>query len=572
MKAVLCAVNSKFIHSSFAAHILYHHIDKTLLDVDVMEFSINDDMDSILRNLYKSDAEVFLFSVYIFNVEFIKKLIGKLKKIIPACIVILGGPEVSFDAEDFLSRINSADIIIKGEGEYTLNNVLRALYNKADLCGLSNIVYRKGEEIITTREEMNLMNLDDIIFPYNKENLALFKNKIIYYESSRGCPFQCAYCMSSVEKQLRYKSLNKVFNELSFFIENQIPIVKFTDRTFNTDASRAQKIWKFIKDNNTHTTFHFEIAADLLTEENISLLSQMPLAFVQLEAGIQSIKKQTLQAVSRKNDSDKIKSHLKQLTKNANIHIHTDLIAGLPFEDYKDFKKSFNFVYDLHSDMLQLGFLKLLKGSPMMDLLKDGAYVYDEAAPYEIIKNKWISYEDILNLKAVEMMVDKFYNSQSFMNILEHVINKYYEGNAFDFFEQLGIYFRDISSLEKKLSKTNLYEILACFLECKNKYTQTEEALLQFDFLLSNSSLLPKSLYLPQILKSRLYDLLMHNRSVIPSRYASLSYKQLIKHVNVFEFYIHPLTDENAQTFIAFWDFKQSNTKNQRYYTVLNKF
>jgi radical SAM superfamily enzyme YgiQ (UPF0313 family) len=382
MKAILCAVNSKFIHSSFAAHILYHHIDKTLLNVDVMEYSINDDMDSILRNLYQRGTEIFMFSVYIFNVEFVKKLIGKLKKILPSCIIILGGPEVSFNAEDFLSRNNAADIIIKGEGEYTLNNVLQALCNKDDLDGLFNIVFKRGKEIITTQEELHLIDLNDIIFPYNKENLTLFKNKIIYYESSRGCPFKCAYCMSSIEKQLRYKNLDKVFKELSFFIENKIPIVKFTDRTFNTDALRAQKIWQFIKDNNNHTTFHFEIAADLLTEENIALLIQMPSGFVQLEAGIQSINQQTLQAISRKNDLDKIKLYLKRLAKNTNIHIHTDLIAGLPCESYESFKESFNFVYDLHSDMLQLGFLKILKGSPMMDMLKDGAYVYDETAPY----------------------------------------------------------------------------------------------------------------------------------------------------------------------------------------------
>jgi radical SAM superfamily enzyme YgiQ (UPF0313 family) len=571
MKTVFCAINSKFIHSSFAAHILYNHIDKSIADVVISEHSINDDMDLIISNLYESGAKIFLFSVYIFNVEYIKRLIAKLKKISPSFVVILGGPEVSFGCEEFLTQNRAADIIIKGEGEYTLNHVLRAIKNNTDLAGIDNIVFRSCSKLITTSQRPSLMDLDDVIFPYSQKNLAAFKNKIIYYESSRGCPYQCAYCMSSIEKQLRYKSLSKVFEELLFFIENKIPIVKLTDRTFNVDALRAQKIWQFIKENNSCTTFHFEIAADLLTEENITLLMQMPLGFVQLEAGIQTTKEQTLQAINRKCSLEKIAFNLTRLAKNANIHIHTDLIAGLPCESYEEFKKSFNFVYNLHSDMLQLGFLKILKGSPMIDLLKDGGYIYDEIAPYEIIKNKWMRYDDILKLKIIEMMVDKYYNSQSFVNILEHTISGAYNCRAFDFFAQLGGYFHDNAYLEKKLSKTDLYEILVGFLKDKNMYDKTAKSVLQFDFLLSNSSPLPQSLCLVPVIKTQLYELLMNNKSALPDRYAHLSYKQLIKHVNVFEFYLNPLTLRETKTSIAFWDFKQSNTKGHRNFTILNE-
>ncbi|NMC55937.1 MAG: radical SAM protein, partial [Eubacteriaceae bacterium] len=344
MEAIFCAINSKYIHTCLAAHILINHIDKNIFKVDLLQYSINDETDIVLKNIMQSKADIYMFSVYIFNVEFIKKIISKLKKINPACKIILGGPEVSFGSADFLKDNPSTDIIILGEGELILNKLLTAITNNNGFDRINNIVYRQGNEIISTDKTDELINMNDIIFPYNLDNIKCFKNKIMYYESSRGCPYSCAYCMSANDKHLRYKSLEKVFDELTFFIENKVPIIKFTDRTFNADDVRAQKIWQFILENNDCTTFHFEISADILSEDSVSLLNKMPPHYVQLEAGVQSAKQQTLKAVNRKTDLNNLEHNLMRLTEANNMHIHTDLIAGLPYESYDDFKSSFNFV------------------------------------------------------------------------------------------------------------------------------------------------------------------------------------------------------------------------------------
>lgn len=570
MKAVFCAINSKYIHTCLAAHILINHIDKSIFDVDLFEYSINDDIDIILKNITQSNADVYMFSVYIFNVEFIKRIISKLKKINQTCKIILGGPEVSFDCDAFLKNNTSADFIIIGEGELILNKLLTAIKNNDGYHMINNIAYRQRNEIMITDKSDELINMDDIIFPYNSENIKDFKNKLIYYESSRGCPYTCAYCMSANDKSMRYKSLNKIFNELNFFIKNKVPIVKFTDRTFNADDIRAQKIWQFILDNNICTTFHFEISADILSDDSISLLCKMPPNYVQLEAGVQSAKQQTLKAVNRKTDLDNLEHNLMRLTEANNMHIHTDLIAGLPYESYDDFKNSFNFVYRLDSHMIQLGFLKILKGSPLEDIVKDGGYVYDDYAPYEIIKNNWINYDEILKLKLIESLVDRFYNSQSFTHILNYIIENYYKNNEFCFYEQLGDFFNQHHYSDAKISKSQLYYILSNFLIYKNLWNDKTKTLLSFDFLLNNSSPLPKSLYLEEITKNALYELMQNNITALPPAYLNLPYKQLIKHLAVYEFELNPINFETKKTYIAFFDIKQNRINNNKKYVILN--
>ncbi len=570
MKIVFCAVNSKFIHTCLAAHILINHINKKIFDVELFEYSINDEIDIILRNITHSNADVYLFSVYIFNVEFIKRIISKLKKINPSCKIILGGPEVSFVTEDFLKDNPSTDIIILGEGELILGKLLTAIKNGSGFDVIDNIAYRQGNEIISTDKSDELINMDDIIFPYNSDNIKDFKNKIIYYESSRGCPYSCAYCMSANDKYMRYKSLNKVFYELNFFIKNKVPIIKFTDRTFNADDIRAQKIWQYILDNNICTTFHFEISADILSDDSISLLCNMPPNYVQLEAGVQSAKQQTLKAVNRKTDLDKLANNLLRLTEASNMHIHTDLIAGLPYESYYDFKKSFNFVYRLNSHMIQLGFLKILKGSPMENMVKDCGYVYDDYAPYEIIKNNWISYDEILKLKLIESLVDRYHNCQSFTHILNYIINNHYKDEEFNFYEQLGEFFNINFYSDAKLSKPQLYAILNDFLIYKSISDNKTKALLSFDFLLNNSSPLPKSIYLNEITKNALYELMQNNIAELPPAYQNLPYKQLIKHLDVYEFELNPINFEQGKTYIAFFDIKQNCINNNKKFVILN--
>lgn len=569
MKAVFCAINSKYIHTCLAAHILINHIDKSIFDVDLLEYSINDEIDIVLKNITQSNAQIYMFPVYIFNVEFIKKIISKLKKINPVCKIILGGPEVSFDYDEFLKNNPSADFIIIGEGELVLNKLLTAIKNSDGFNAINNIAYRQENEIISTDNIGELISMDDIIFPYNSDNIKYFKNKIIYYESSRGCPYRCAYCMSANDINMRYKSIDKVFNELTFFIENKVPIVKFTDRTFNADDIRAQKIWQFILDNNICTTFHFEVSADILSEESVSLLCKMPLNYVQLEAGVQSAKQQTLKAVNRKTNLDRLAFNIMRLTKANNMHIHTDLITGLPYETYDDFKSSFNFVYRLNSHMIQLGFLKILKGSPMEGMVKDGGYVYDDYAPYEIIKNNWISYDEILKLKLIEWLVDRYHNSQSFTHILSYITQNYCKNNEFGFYEQLGEFFNKHLYSDTKMSKSQLYTILNDFLVYKNISDNKTKALLSFDFLLNNSSPLPQSLYLKELTKSELYDLIQNNVSNIPEIYKALPYKQLIKHLNVYMFDINPINTEQKNIYIAFFDIKQNAIGNAKVYKIL---
>jgi len=568
MKTVFCGVNSKFIHTCLSAHILINHIDKKISDTVLLEYSINDNIDIVLKSLYEQAADVYLFSVYIFNVEIVKRIISKLKKILPYSVIILGGPEVSFDADKFLINNPSADIIVLGEGERTLNNLLAALAGNSDLRNVNNIAFKKGDKAEFTKRDDVLLNMDDIIFPYNEYNIKHFKNKIIYYESSRGCPYRCAYCMSANEKHLRYRSLDKVLIELMFFISHKVPIVKFTDRTFNADSMRAQRIWQIIMDNNICTTFHFEIAADILSEDNLALLKQMPSGFIQLEIGIQSIKAQTLLSVNRKCDLDKLQYNITELTKKDNIHIHTDLIAGLPYESYNEFKKSFNFVYSLNSHMIQLGFLKILKGSPMADMAEEYQYCYDEYAPYEIIKNKWISYDEILKLKAAESIIDKYHNSQSFKNILTY-LKDYYKNNVFELFEQIGEFFNINGVFNKNLSKVELYSLLVSFLKHKNLYNKLAKSLIAFDFILNNSCRFPQEFSIEKVTKNKLYDVIHANTSAIPEIYKDLSYKQLIKHVNVFEFEINPVNYETKKTYIALWDIKQNDAKKQSYYAIL---
>ncbi|NLY71672.1 MAG: B12-binding domain-containing radical SAM protein, partial [Clostridiales bacterium] len=426
MKAVICGVNSKYVHSSFTAYTLKANVVVEGVELDIVEFSINDISENCLRNLYKYKADVYLFPVYIFNILYLARIFSNLKKVLPNCLIVAGGPEAEYGVEIFMRKHCSVDIVAKGEGELVLPCLLSAIQNGEELDKVNNIAYRKNGRIIYTVESGERMRMDELIFVYNEENIQRFDNKILYYEASRGCPYRCIYCLAALDNTVRYKSLDKIKEELTFFIDHEVSVVKFTDRTFNANEEIAAAVWQFIKENNKKTMFHFEIAADILTPQLMTLLKEMPSGYLQVEAGIQSAKKETLLASLRSSDLTKIEHNLKQIAGQANIHVHIDLIVGLPYERYDDFKASFNYAYNIGANMLQLGFLKVLKGSPIEGRLEDGAYVYEEDAPYEIISNKWILFEEILRIKALEFVLDKYHNSGDFFQTLPYIIKTFY--------------------------------------------------------------------------------------------------------------------------------------------------
>lgn len=420
MKILLAACNAKYIHSNLAVYDLKAYSSDYDEHVILREYTINQPKDEILKDIYSSGADVVCFSCYIWNISFVRELIRDLVKILPKTAFWAGGPEVSYDAEKFLTEMPEMTGVMVGEGEKTFHDLLEFYIDGKDsLEEISGIAYRTGDKIIHNgwRE---LMDLSAIPFVY--EHLEEFENRIIYYESSRGCPFSCSYCLSSIDKKLRFRDLELVKKELQFFLDHRVPQVKFVDRTFNCKHEHAMTIWKYILEHdNGVTNFHFEISADLLREEEMELMSQMRPGLIQLEIGVQSTNPETIRAIHRHMDLKKLEHCVNRVHSFRNIHQHLDLIAGLPYEDYDTFHQSFNDVYQMKPDQLQLGFLKVLKGSLMQKEAEVYGIVYKEKEPYEVLSTNWLTYGEVLKLKMVESMVEVYYNSGQFWHTLEYL-------------------------------------------------------------------------------------------------------------------------------------------------------
>ena len=407
MKIILAACNAKYIHSNLAVYDLQAYARQYQQHILLKEYTINQQKDEIMKDLYEEKPDVICFSCYIWNISFVKELAEDLKKVLPSVPFWAGGPEVSFDAEAFLAANPAFDGVMVGEGEETFLE-LAGYYvdHRKSLEQIRGIAFRKENQVLHNgwRE---IMDLSKVPFPY--KDLQDFDHRIIYYESSRGCPFSCSYCLSSVDKKLRFRSLDLVRKELQFFLDHKVPQVKFVDRTFNCKHDHAMAIWKYIVEHdNGVTNFHFEIAADLLREEELELMATMRPGLIQLEIGVQSTNLQTLEAIHRKTDFLRICQIVERIHSFGNIHQHLDLIAGLPYEDYDSFHHSFNDVYALRPQQFQLGFLKVLKGSLMKQMEKEYGIVHKEKEPYEVLSTNWITYEDVLNLKKVENMVEVY--------------------------------------------------------------------------------------------------------------------------------------------------------------------
>ena len=463
MKILLVACNAKYIHSNLAVYDLQAYASDYADHIVLKEYTINQQKDDIMRDIYLEHPEVVCVSCYIWNLSFVKELMADLIKILPDADFWAGGPEVSYDAEKFLTENSEFKGVMVGEGEETFKE-LAGYYvekNPQDLKDMTGICYRDGDQIIHNGWRQ-IMDLSSIPFIY--KDLSEFKNRIIYYESSRGCPFSCSYCLSSIDKKLRFRDTETVKKGLQFFIDNKVPQVKFVDRTFNCKHDHAMAIWKYINEHdNGVTNFHFEISADLLREEELQEMSTMRPGLIQLEIGVQSTNPDTIKAIHRTMDFEKLKGIVDRIHSFGNIHQHLDLIAGLPYEDYDSFRHSFNDVYALKPQQLQLGFLKVLKGSHMMEMCREYGIVYKTQEPYEVLSTKWLDYDHVLKLKTVENMVEVYYNSGQFQNTLEYLENFFQD--AFSIYERLGSFYMEKGYGDVSHTRMRRYEILLEFLE-----------------------------------------------------------------------------------------------------------
>ncbi len=500
MRTVIVSLNSKYIHSSLAAWYLKAACDSRCGEVIVFESTINEHPDRIMSAVYGYKPDVIAFSCYIWNIEMVLELAENLKKVLDNPVIILGGPEVSFDSADILDRYPFVDFILSGEGEISFPRLLVMLQggrgNFDDIEGLNR---RENGKVISDGRYAVVKNLSEIPSPYSDEMLENVKDRIVYYESSRGCPFSCSYCMSSILSGVRYFPLERVYADLEKLVSHGVRQIKFVDRTFNCNPARACEIFKHIMtrfgDLNRSVNFHFEAAADLFSDEMLELLAEAPEGLIQFEIGIQSTNTATLEAVSRKSDLGKAFENIRKLLERNNIHIHLDLIAGLPHENPGLFRKSFNEVYGMFPHHFQLGFLKLLKGSEIRKQAREHGYRFKSRPPYEVLENNYMRYGDIVELKQIEELVERYHNSGKFRHTLSYLFAAglgHGDGSLvppYEFYRELAQYCARNGFLDRAVSARELYGIMLDFAKDTGRYdVRVLNELLKLDFLSSDRS------------------------------------------------------------------------------------
>lgn len=487
MKFLLVAVNAKYIHSNPAVYSLKRFAGEYTDAVEIAEYTINNRMEDILGDIYRRKPDVIGFSCYIWNIGMVEKLMGELHKLLPKLPVFLGGPEVTYDADKLLRKYPYLTGIFIGEGEATFAQVVKYYVKKnpESLEDIPGLMLRSG--MTPVRKPLNLTDV-----PFLYDDMAPFTNRIIYYETQRGCPFRCSYCLSSIDKTVRFRDIEVVKKELAFFLEKKVKQVKFVDRTFNCNHDHAMAVWQYLYDHdNGVTNFHFEIAGDILREDEIALVAKMRPGLVQFEIGVQSTNTDTLREIRRVMDIEKLKQVVAALKAAHNVHIHLDLIAGLPYEDYDSFARSFDDVYAMEPEQLQLGFLKVLKGSYMAEMAESYGLVYTDYAPYEVLYTNWLSFTEICRLKRIEEMVEIYYNSGQFAHSLPVMIADFGQG-AFAFYEALADFYEEQGFFVETPSRIYRYQALLSF--AKSIHPERQELykeLLLFD------------LYVRENLKSR---------------------------------------------------------------------
>lgn len=553
MRILLTAVNAKYIHSNLAVYSLKAYAGRYGENIGLAEFTINQKKDEILKGIFRRKPEVLCISCYIWNISLVRELIREIHKILPDTAIWLGGPEVSYDGEKVLQECPEVTGVMKGEGEETFLELAgHYLENTVDLEAIRGITYRKGQKIVDNgwREVMDLSRV-----PFVYENLEEFQNRILYYESSRGCPFSCSYCLSSVDKKLRFRNLELVKKELQFFLDHKVKQVKFVDRTFNCNHDHAMAIWTYLTEHdNGITNFHFEVAADLLREEEIALIRKMRPGMIQLEIGVQSTNQETIAEIHRKMDFERVAYVVKEIQKGYNVHQHLDLIAGLPYEDYASFRKSFDQVYALRPQQLQLGFLKVLKGSWMHQKAEAYGCRYQEKEPYEVLFTRWLSYEEVLKLKLVEEMVEVYYNSGQFLKTLPAAEQLF--ASPFAFYEALGAFYERNGYLEISHTRLRRYEILQEFLsEWDPEREELYRQLMIYDLYarenLKNRPVWAKDQREYKEVVRRFYQREAEERRYLPE-YQSYDEKQISKmtHLEIMDY--HPDTREPGRYAVLF--------------------
>lgn len=463
MKILLVGINSKYIHTNIAIRYLYKSVCKKY-DSKFKEYTVNQPIEQIIESIYADKPDLLCFSAYIWNIEYIEKICDSIKKINPQIITLIGGPEVSFETESFLKKNEAVDYIIRQEGEIAFPEFCDYISHKIKIEDVHNLVYRKNNEILYNNIADEI-SMDILQMPYNyDEDLT---DKIVYYEAQRGCPFKCAFCLSSTIKSLRFKNIEDVKKDIDFFINKKVKQVKFIDRTFNADEKFAISIIDYIKNRNPdNINFHFEITLDNLSEKFLATLKNAKRGLIQFEIGLQSTNEKTLKEINRRNNLQKIKENSMKIKDFNNIHQHIDLIAGLPYEDYDSFKKSFNYLYNFGIEKIQLGFLKMLKGCDLRINSQKYGYKYQSFSPYEVYSNNFISYDEIALLHKIDFLIDKYYNEGNFSRTLNIILNNYKE--AFDMYEDMRIFFDEHYCFNKLFSKRELYKIIYEFYLYKN--------------------------------------------------------------------------------------------------------
>lgn len=467
MKVLLAAINAKYIHSNLAVYSLKSYASRYEKDVEIAEYTINQNVDDILVDIFRKAPDILCFSCYLWNIIYVGQLLAEIKKVLPDLHIWLGGPEVSYNPSQVMGHFPQIDGIMCGEGEETFLELLDYYDGRIhNLENVKGIAFRMWETLenaseIAENPPRQAMDLSKVPFVY--KDIGKFKNRIIYYESSRGCPFSCSYCLSSIDKCLRFRDLELVKKELQIFIDEEVPQVKFVDRTFNCRHEHAMEIWSYLAAHDRgKTNFHFEVAADLLNEEELELIETMRPGLIQLEIGVQSTNPKTIMEIRRTMKFDKVCQVVKRIHLKGNIHQHLDLIAGLPYENYESFRNSFNDVYSLHPEQLQLGFLKVLKGSYMEKKAEDYGLQYQERPPFEVLSTKWLPYSDIIRLKGVEEMVEVYYNSGQFTNTLCELEKR--TSDVFSIYEKLSRYYEENNFHMVNHSRITRYEILYDFI------------------------------------------------------------------------------------------------------------
>ncbi|MEA1961594.1 MAG: DUF4080 domain-containing protein [Bacillota bacterium] len=545
-KTVICALNAKFIHSSLAIRYLTSFCKKNnISNISMLEFTINDLTDNIIPAIYEEHPDILCFSCYIWNIDMIHRIASSLKKVSPHTTIIFGGPEVSYDAEELLKHHPYIDCIIRGEGELTLLELIHAINEDRPWDSIEGISYQTSCVPLSTSDRPLIKELDIIPFPYENE-LASLEDKIVYYETNRGCPFNCSYCLSSTIKGVRFFSMDRVKKDLLTLMNHRVREIKFVDRSFNCNEKRAMQIMQFILEHKPQNTFHFEIEPDLLTDSMLEYLTTVPPDLFNFEIGIQSTFTPTLRAVNRRGVWEIIKPKIRFLRENTHIHTHLDLIAGLPFESFAQFKTSFNQLFLVHPHVIQLGFLKLLKGAAIREQPNEHAYLFEDLPPYQILQNQYMTYAELVQLERIADLLDRYYNSDLFQMSLTYIINSLYKEDAFAFWDDFVTFWNDKKLFALGHKRETLYTFLMQFTHIYHPdHINVLNELIKFDFLQKNHKTnLPDAIVSinPTNLNEQTYDLIKDESFIdqyLPE-FIGKSHREVRKCVHMEYFTINP--------------------------------